>query len=117
MRNDLQIFENEEFGKVRTITIDGESWFVGKDVATALGYKDTSDALKRHVQGDDKLTKLINAVSRLMEHQGSEPYKVTENARLLCEEYGIQMIEDFVKIPEYQQLKFIETANRELAVK
>lgn len=68
MRNDLQIFENEEFGKVRTITIDGESWFVGKDVATALGYKDTSDALKRHVQGDDKLTKLINAVSRLMEH-------------------------------------------------
>ena len=57
MRNDLQIFENEEFGKVRTIIIDGESWFVGKDVATALGYKDTSDALKRHVQYDDKLTR------------------------------------------------------------
>lgn len=31
MRNDLQIFENEEFGKVRTIIIDGESWFVGKE--------------------------------------------------------------------------------------
>lgn len=64
-----------------------------------------------------EVAKLINAVSRLMERQGSEPYKVTENARLLCEQYGIQMIEDFVKIPEYQQLKFIETANRELAVK
>lgn len=64
-----------------------------------------------------EVAKLINAVSRLMERQGSEPYKVTENARLLCEQYGIQMIDDFVKIPEYQQLKFIETANRELAVK
>ena len=64
-----------------------------------------------------EVAKLINAVSRLMERQGSEPYKVTENARLLCEQYGIQVIEDFVKIPEYQQLKFLETANRELAVK
>lgn len=52
--NNLQIFENEEFGEVRTVTIDNEPWFVGKDVATALGYKDTSDALKKHVSEDDK---------------------------------------------------------------
>lgn len=64
-----------------------------------------------------EVAKLINAVSRLMERQGSEPYKVTENARLLCEQYGIQVIEDFVKIPDYQQLKFADTVNRELAVK
>ena len=36
--NDLNIFENAEFGQVRTVTIEGEIWFVGKDVATALGY-------------------------------------------------------------------------------
>jgi len=51
---ELQIFKNEEFGEVRTVTIDNEPWFVGKDVATALGYKDTSDALKKHVSEDDK---------------------------------------------------------------
>lgn len=48
--NELQIFNNPEFGEIRTIEIDGEPWLVGKDVAVALGYSDTSDALKRHVQ-------------------------------------------------------------------
>lgn len=55
--NELKIFENAEFGQVRTITIDNEPWFIGKDVAIALGYKDTSDALKKHVDNDDKLTR------------------------------------------------------------
>lgn len=52
--NDLQIFNNEEFGEVRTLEIDGEPWFVGKDVALALGYKDTADGLKNHVDDEDK---------------------------------------------------------------
>ncbi len=55
--NELQIFNSEEFGDIRTVTIDNEPWFVGKDVATALGYKDTSDALKKHVADEDKLTR------------------------------------------------------------
>ncbi|MDD3363011.1 MAG: phage antirepressor [Hespellia sp.] len=54
---EIEIFKNEEFGEIRTVTIDNEPWFVGKDVATALGYKDTSDALKKHVEGEDKLTR------------------------------------------------------------
>ena len=53
----LKIFENEEFGQVRTINIDGEPWFAGKDVAKILGYKDTSDAMRRHVDDEDKLTR------------------------------------------------------------
>lgn len=53
----LKIFENEEFGQARTINIDGEPWFVGKDVAKILGYKDTSDAMRRHVDDEDKLTR------------------------------------------------------------
>lgn len=53
----IRIFNSEEFGSVRTITIDGDTWFVGKDVAEALGYKDTSDALKKHVMEEDKLTR------------------------------------------------------------
>ncbi len=51
---ELQVFKNEEFGQVRTLTIDDEPYFVGKDVAIALGYKDTSDAIKVHVDEDDK---------------------------------------------------------------
>ena len=55
--DELQIFKNEKFGEIRTVMIDGEIWFVGKDVASALQYKDTSDALKKHIDNEDKLTR------------------------------------------------------------
>lgn len=51
---ELQIFKDEEFGEVRTVTIDNEPWFVGKDVAAALGYSNTRDAISKHVHEDDK---------------------------------------------------------------
>ena len=52
--NELQIFQSPEFGRVRTVSIDGEPWFVGKDIALALGYCNTKDALSRHVDAEDK---------------------------------------------------------------
>lgn len=52
--NDMQIFNNPEFGKVRAVTIDNEPWFVGKDVADALGYSDTNKAVAMHVDDEDK---------------------------------------------------------------
>lgn len=52
--NNLQIFKNKTFGEIRVIELNGEFWFVGKDIAEQLGYKDTSDALKRHVDDEDK---------------------------------------------------------------
>lgn len=52
--NELKIFENAEFGQVRTVTIDNEPWFVGKDVADALGYSDTNKAVAMHVEEEDK---------------------------------------------------------------
>lgn len=52
--NSLQIFENQEFGQVRTITIDDEPWFVGKDVAVALGYKNPQEAIREHIDEYDK---------------------------------------------------------------
>lgn len=53
--NDLKIFENAEFGKVRAVEIDGEPWLVGKDVAEALGYQNPSKALADHIDEEDKL--------------------------------------------------------------
>lgn len=52
--NEMKIFNSEEFGKVRTVTIDNEPWFVGKDVAEALGYTNTRKAIGDHVHEDDK---------------------------------------------------------------
>lgn len=52
--NDIQIFNNPEFGEVRTVAIDNEPWFVGKDVAEALGYERTADAVRAHVDDEDK---------------------------------------------------------------
>lgn len=54
MTNQLQVFTNEEFGKIRTLDIDGMPWFVGKDVTTALGYSNSRKALGDHVDTEDK---------------------------------------------------------------
>ena len=52
---DLQIFNSPEFGAIRTIEKDGEPWFVGKDVAAALGYTNARNAVPAHVDDEDKL--------------------------------------------------------------
>ena len=53
--DNLQIFKNEEFGQVRTMLINDEPWFVGKDVTAILGYSNPSKALSDHVDEEDKL--------------------------------------------------------------
>lgn len=50
----LKIFTNDEFGSVRTVAIDNEAWFVGKDVANILGYQNGSRDIDRHVDDEDK---------------------------------------------------------------
>lgn len=57
---EMQIFNSKEFGDIRTVTIDGEPWFVGKDVAKALGYSNTRDALATHISEEDKNTVAIS---------------------------------------------------------
>ena len=61
---DLQIFNSPEFGAIRTIEKDGEPWFVGKDVATALGYSDSFGSLKKHVDEEDKLVCQIDSAGQ-----------------------------------------------------
>lgn len=57
--NELQIFQNKEFGEVRSLVINNEPWFVGKDVAEALGYKNSKNAVPTHVDEEDKLSTQI----------------------------------------------------------
>ena len=72
--NELQVFKNVELGSVRTTVVDGIPYFVGKDVAEILGYRDTSDALKRHVDEDDKLTRCFTDSG-----QNREMYVINES--------------------------------------
>lgn len=52
--NNLQIFDNKEFGSIRTVTIDNEAWFAGRDVALALGYSNLQKAVRVHVSAEDR---------------------------------------------------------------
>ena len=55
MTNEIKIFESPEFGRIRTVSDEkGEPWFIGKDVATVLGYSNVRDALCKHVDKEDK---------------------------------------------------------------
>ena len=67
---ELEIFKNEEFGEVRTLMIDDEPWFVGKDIAEALGYKNIKDALKAHVDTDDKIMGSQNTTPSVIDNLG-----------------------------------------------
>ena len=62
--NNIQIFNSEEFGDIRTVQLNNETYFVGKDVATALGYADTFGALKKHIMDEDKLVCQIDSAGQ-----------------------------------------------------
>ena len=62
--NNLQVFTKDEFGTIRTVQLNNETYFVGKDVAEALGYKNTRDALVAHVAEEDKNTVAISDGNR-----------------------------------------------------
>ena len=61
---EVKIFNSEEFGDIRTVTIENEAWFVGKDVATALGYSNASKAVSTHVGEEDRILKVLEADSQ-----------------------------------------------------
>ena len=62
--NNLQIFSNNEFGNIRTATIDSQVWFIGKDIAEALGYSNASKAVSTHVNANDRILQTLEADSQ-----------------------------------------------------
>lgn len=89
--NDLTIFNFDNI-EVRTVVIENEPYFVGKDVATILGYKDTSDALKRHVDEEDKLTRCFSDSG-----QSREMYIINES--------GVYSLVFGSKLPDAKKFK------------
>mgnify|MGYP005935519533 FL=1 len=65
--NEIKIFNNPEFGNVRTILINGEPWFVGNDISKALGYKDLYSALRHNVDNEDKRLCPVSSASGIQD--------------------------------------------------
>lgn len=93
MKNEMKIFENEEFGKVRTVVKDGEPWLVGKDVAEILEYKDKAKAIRTHVDADDK------GVSILDTPGGKQKITVINESGL----YGLVLSSKMPKAKEFRR--------------
>lgn len=72
--NELKVFQNEEFGEVRSLVINNEPWFVGKDVAKALGYENPSKAIRDHVEEEDKKVGVQNVTPYISDNLGRKQY-------------------------------------------
>ena len=171
---EMQIFNNPEFGEVRTLTINGEPWFVGNDCAKALGYAKPKGAIQTHVDSDDKkvapiqdprgnigmmvinesglyslifgsklesakkfkhwvtsevlpqirkagtyvmpqacnpvdvplgeLASYMKIMDRIAHRQNLSPHRIAANFKKVSAQFGVELTEDFVKLPEYEQL-------------
>ena len=101
MTKELQIFENAEFGKIRTTVLDGEPWFVGKEVATALGYVDTINTIKKHVDEEDRTKGMgcQNGTPSIKDSLGREQYPVYIN------ESGVYALILSSKLPTAKKFK------------
>ena len=94
--NELQIFSNEEFGEVRSIVIDDEPWFVGKDVAKALGYTDLNHSILDHVDEEDR----VNSKT-----QGQNNPEFGQRGTWLINESGIYALVFGSKLPTSKKFK------------
>ena len=92
--SDIKIFDNPEFGEIRTIDRDGEPWMVGVDVAKALGYATPRNAIASHVDEEDKTSALIRGT-------GSN-YK---SMAILINESGLYSLVLFSKLPTAKKFK------------
>lgn len=98
MKNEITIFKNEQFGEVRTVLIDNEPWFVGKDVATILGYSNPQKALRDHVEEEDKMGEQ-NVTPSILDSMGREQYPIWIN------ESGLYNLIFGSKLPNAKQFK------------
>ena len=90
--NEIKIYENEQFGRVRTLQIENEPYFVAKDVAEILGYSDTNQAIRMHVDEEDKLTRDFNGSG-----QNRQMYIINES--------GLYSLILKSKLPQARQFK------------
>lgn len=103
---DIQVFENVDFGKVRIIEMDGEPWFVGKDVAEILGYQNASKAVSTHVDNEDKAFIMVDIADS---QNGNVPTGKTKTA--IINESGLYSLILSSKLPKAKEFKHWVTSD------
>lgn len=103
--NDLQSFNNAEFGQVRTLVLSGTPWFVGKDIATALGYENAAKAIRDHVDNDDKKMGVQNVTPSITDSLGRKQYPT------LINESGLYSLVLSSKLPTAKKFKHWVTSD------
>lgn len=94
--NKMKVFSNPEFGDVRVIEINGEPWFVGKDIAESLGYSNTRDALEAHVDTEDK---------RIFQKSESATFEIPNRGLTLVNRSGVYALILSSKLPTAKKFK------------
>jgi len=89
--NEMQVFQNEEFGKIKAIEIDGTPWLVGKDVAVSLGYSNPQKAIRDHVDQEDRTV--------------NEAFTVNGTPPTLINESGLYSLTFSSKLPKAKEFK------------
>ena len=98
--NELQIFKHTEFGSVRTVTVDNKPYFVGRDVAVALGYSNASKAVITHVDEEDKVFVMLNIADA---QNGNVP--VGQSKTAVVNESGLYSLILSSKLPTAKRFK------------
>ena len=119
---ELKLFQNDDFGTIRTVILDGEPWFVLKDIASVTNQKNPSDIKKRHYVNSKKIKldkhsgngiNIIDKTSMLKilqaAHKVSSSYKL--NFISFLSENGITINKDNIILFEYEEVQFLESLN------
>lgn len=102
----IQVFESVDFGKVRIIEMNGEPWFVGKDVAEILGYQNASKAVSTHVDNEDKAFIMVDIADS---QNGNVPTGKTKTA--IINESGLYSLILSSKLPKAKEFKHWVTSD------
>lgn len=97
--NNLMIFKNEEFGEIRSLEINNEPYFVGKDIAETLGYENPQKALRDHVDNEDKKMGEQNVTPYILDSLGRKQYPIFIN------ESGLYSLIMSSKLPNAKRFK------------
>lgn len=96
MNNQIQVFNNPEFGEIRTVEIDNEPWFVGKDVAEALGFSNSKDAILNHVDEDDR---------KVLQRSEMATFDIPNRGLTIINESGLYSLVLSSKLPTAKKFK------------
>ena len=106
MENKIQIFKNSEFGEIRTVQINDEPWFVGKDVAEASGYNNTKDAIIKHIDKEDRsiLQRSQNTTFENQNYQNGS-FEIPCRGLIVINESGLYSLILSSKLPTAKKFK------------